>query len=357
MKLTEGKAVLDVPSARVVSKKLPVFYNPVMKLNRDIAILFVNAWGKQIRVADVLAGSGVRSIRLKKECKSVNEVFTNDADPKAVASIRKHAKKNKVKLNITQGDASIFLLNSEGFDYIEVDPFGSPNPFLDAAVRRVARDGVIAITATDTSALAGSHMKAGIRKYWGRPLRFWAMHEIGIRLLARKAQLVASQYDKALIPVFCHQSSHYVRLYMKCQKGKAKADAVLKEHKYVHLCRKCLSLAVSVENRKQCCKKQTEVAGPVWAGQLWDKALTKKMQKHATDEAKELLDIIVKECQVQTVGFHDFYRYCSLKRKTVPKKDWVLKQIKKRGFKAVPTHFSTQGIRSEISSREFAAFL
>ena len=357
MNLTEGKAVLDVPRARVVSKKLPVFYNPVMKLNRDIAVLFVKALEKKIRVADILAGSGVRSIRLKKECKNVKEVFANDADPKAVASIKKHAKKNKVKLNISNDEASKFLLDSGGFDFIEVDPFGSPNPFLDAVTRRIARDGIIAITATDTSALAGSHIKAGIRKYWGRPLRFWAMHEIGIRLLARKVQLIASQYDKALTPVFCHHSSHYVRIYLRCQKGKERVDKILKEHKYVHLCRKCLSLKVSAENRGICCKKSTEVAGPVWTGQLWDKQLTKKMHKQATDEAKELLDIIVKEAQVQTVGFHDFYRYCSLKRKTVPKKEWVFQQIKKKGFKAAPTHFSTQGIRSEISSQAFAKFL
>ncbi|MCU0373510.1 MAG: ATP-binding protein, partial [Ignavibacteria bacterium] len=42
-----------------------------------------------------------------------------------------------------------------GFDYIDIDPFGSPCPFLDAAIKRLSRGGILAVTATDTSALAG----------------------------------------------------------------------------------------------------------------------------------------------------------------------------------------------------------
>lgn len=357
MRLTEGKAVLDVPVAKIVTKELPVFYNPAMKLNRDISVLLLNSFAGSFRVADVLAGSGVRSIRFLKECSNVKEIFCNDSSEKAVQSIKKNAKLNKVSMNISNKDASQFLLQSEGFNYIDVDPFGSPNPFLDAAAKRIARNGILAVTATDTSALAGSHPKAGLRKYWGFPLRFWAMHEFAIRLLARKVQLVAGQYDKALTPVFCHSTAHYVRLYLRAEKGKSKVDAIYKQHKFAHVCKSCLSIIVSDDNSNICCKRPMMVAGPLWAGQLWERKLALKMKATASDEAKPLLDIIAQESRIQTVGFHDWYKICSKRSHAVPKKEVVFERIKKAGFDAVPTHFSVQGLRSSISSQELLRLL
>ena len=357
MRLTEGKAVLDVPVAKVVTKDLPVFYNPVMKLNRDISILLMNSLPGTYRVADILAGSGVRSIRFLKECKNVKEVFANDASPKAASSIKKNAELNKVSPNVSQKDASSFLLQSEGFNYIDVDPFGSPNPFLDAAAKRIARGGILAVTATDTSALAGSHPKAGLRKYWGMPLRFWAMHEFAIRLLARKVQLIAGQYDKAVIPIFCHSTAHYVRLYLYCEKGKSKVDDIFKRHKFAHVCRHCLSITVSDESSGFCCKRPVQIAGPLWTGQLWDRKMALKMKTMAEGEAKPLLDIIGQESRIQTVGFHDWYRICSARGHAVPKKEIVFDRIQKAGFDAAPTHFSPQGLRSEISSLELLRLL
>ena len=69
--IKEGKAVLKVPKldkGKDVSKKLPVFYNPVMKFNRDVSIFLLNAIDrKDIQIALPLAGTGVRGIRLMKE--------------------------------------------------------------------------------------------------------------------------------------------------------------------------------------------------------------------------------------------------------------------------------------------------
>ena len=35
---------------------------------------------------------------------------------------------------------------SEYFDYIEVDPFGSPVPFLDIAIQRIKHNGILSVT-------------------------------------------------------------------------------------------------------------------------------------------------------------------------------------------------------------------
>ena len=64
----EGLAKIEVPEARVISKDMGVFYNTVMSVNRDISILLLNSIKeKNLQIADVLAASGVRSIRFLKE--------------------------------------------------------------------------------------------------------------------------------------------------------------------------------------------------------------------------------------------------------------------------------------------------
>ena len=83
-KITEGEAVVTIFEQKIVSKDLPVFYNPLMKLNRDISILLLNALDKQdITIADPLAGSGVRAIRFLKELNKdiIRELHINDYSP------------------------------------------------------------------------------------------------------------------------------------------------------------------------------------------------------------------------------------------------------------------------------------
>src|SRR3989338_7938256 len=160
--IIEGKAILKIPEIKKVSKKMPVFYNPDMSLNRDISILLLKSIKqKKLQIADLMAGTGIRTARflLELSASKIKLLATNDANPKFKKSISKLLKQNKIstkKVVITSEDANKFLLNSAGFDYIEIDPFGSPNPYLDCAIKRLSRKGILAVTATDTSALAGS---------------------------------------------------------------------------------------------------------------------------------------------------------------------------------------------------------
>ena len=62
--MIEGEVKLHIPKGKP-TKKSPVFYNPVIALQRDINISLLKALGrKNLRIADVMAGSGVRSIRV-----------------------------------------------------------------------------------------------------------------------------------------------------------------------------------------------------------------------------------------------------------------------------------------------------
>jgi len=353
-RLTEGRVSFFAPVSKVVSKELPVFYNPAMGINRDISVALIRALDrKNLVIADPLTGTGVRALRFLKElpAAAIDELRVNDGNPKFPALFRKQLALNKLpskKIVAKNEDANKFLLEGPGLDYIDVDPFGSPNPFLDAACKKIARDGILAITATDTGALAGSFPDACRRKYWAEPLRNELMHEVGLRILVRKAQLVAMQYDRALVPVFSHATDHYDRIYLHAEKSKSYVKNLLDQHGYLVYCPACLNRATSRLNAAVChCGTQMHAAGPMWLGMLWNHALVGRMITKVEGAAEKLVGTIHKEAHIPIVGFVDIHKVCKLYKLTVPKSETVINELKSRGYHATPTHFSPTGIRTD----------
>ena len=62
------------------------------------------------------------------------------------------------------GDAKKLMVEAP-FQWIDLDPFGSPVSFLDSAVQSISRIGVLEVTATDTAALCGSAKTSAARRY------------------------------------------------------------------------------------------------------------------------------------------------------------------------------------------------
>ncbi len=329
--IKEGLAEIEAETPKVVSKRMGIFYNPVMRLNRTLSILLVKSYfDREIRAADPLAGTGIRAIRLIRETGKISSIDVNDHSEKAVELIRENLKHNNIRANIHNKDANIFLLESRGFDYIDVDPFGTPNPFLDSAVKRIARKGVLAVTATDTAALTGTYANACKRKYWARPLRNYLMHEIGIRILARKIQLIGVQYEKALTPVLSYSKDHYYRIFLRCEKGKGKCDEIIKQHNFF------------------------QKAGPLWTGMLNSKKLIEKMLRHSDAESTKLLEVLRDESEIEQVGFYSLDR---LSKGKTPRIKEVVKRLKENSINAARTHFAEEGIKCEMPEKRFIDIL
>ena len=343
--ITEESTKLKISEKSKISKELEVFYNPIMKLNRDTSILLLNLIkDKEMQLALPLAGSGIRGIRFLKELKKnkIKNISFNDYG--SIKHIKQNIKLNELekdsKLKLSSKDANLFLLESKGFDYIDIDPFGSPNQFLDNAIVRISRNGILAVTATDTSALSGSHESACIRKYYAKPLRNELMHEVGIRILIRKVQLIGAQNERALIPIFSYSKDHYFRIFFRCIKGKKKADEIFKQHEFLLYNHKTMQREISKYNFKQ----GYDYAGPMWTGKLWDTKLVEKMYKNADKDNKELFDllyVIKEESKINVVGFYDLHKLAQLKQIPIPKMQEVLAKGKVR------THFLRWGIKSK----------
>ena len=161
------------------------------------------------------------------------------------------------------------------------------------------------------------------------------MHEIGLRILIRKVQLVGSQYGKALIPIFSYSKDHYMRVFFKCEKGKTKVDNLLRMH------------------------GMFKEAGPMFLGKLWDGKLCAKMLKLSKDKKiHTLLKKIKNESKIDSVGF--FHIPSVVKRsklKKTRKQDEIIKLIKKKGYKVSKTHFKENSIRSNIEEKDLVNFI
>ena len=106
----------------------------------------------------------------------------------------------------------MLLRKLSNFHYVDIDPFGSPVPYLESGILPVARRGILAITATDTSVLSGTYPNTCIRRYTSTPLlsaEFY--HEVGIRILIKKAIEEGAKLDYALRPIFSYSYRHYFR--------------------------------------------------------------------------------------------------------------------------------------------------
>jgi tRNA (guanine26-N2/guanine27-N2)-dimethyltransferase len=338
--LTEGNAKFYSEKASVVSRKMEVFYNPVMKTNRDITVALIKAEGRKLRICDLLAGTGIRSLRLLLEAKSnVKEIAINDLSAKSVALIKKNLSLNKLrskKIIVANNEANVFLLSSKGFDYIDIDPFGYPGPFLESALKRISGGGILAVTATDTAALAGTSPKACMRKYWAYPLRNELMHEVGLRIMIRRVQLTAAAFSRAAMPIYCYFKDHYVRAFFRIEKGRELADEILEKHEYAAY-------------GKDAC-------GPLWTGRLWDEKLAAKIGKLADEGSKKFAAAIAAESMVNSLFFYDIQKISAAMKINVPKTEDVLKMARKK-CKAAETHFNSRGIRAECTLEEMKKFI
>ncbi|MBI2549788.1 tRNA (guanine(10)-N(2))-dimethyltransferase [Candidatus Woesearchaeota archaeon] len=372
--VVEGKARIAVPrySGRNVSSKMPVFYNPAMKSNRDITVLLLAASAKiygikKWAVADPMAATGIRGIRLLLELgKNVGSVAMNDYSAAAVKLIKKNLLINRIKtggkVTVSINEANKFLLNNKPLNYIDIDPFGYPGTFLDTATKRLRHNGILAVTATDTSALAGTAVAACRRKYLATPLRNGFMHETGIRILVRLVQLIGAMHEKALTPVFSYYKDHYIRAFFHCKEGSGRADELLARHKEILYCDNCCSIRIrrDDDNNSCSCGQKMGKAGPLWAGKLFDTRLAAKIAAAATDEkTKKFLKTIAEESKKEGktgVGFYAMEDVCEKHRiGQQPKTADAIKRLQRNGYSASLTHCTTTGVKTNAQLKAVLA--
>ena len=378
--ITEGNVKLIIPKLKLYAKNpceyipsmAPVFYNPLMKMNRDIAVLALGAYQKRtrkpLRIGDPLTGCGVRGLRFAQEVPHIECVDLNDINREAVKMTQYNIDLNNLSniVTINNLDANVFLSKNSApkkrYNVIDVDPYGSPSPFLDAAVRALQNGGLIALTATDMAVLCGVKDVVCIRKYFGKSLRTEYCHELAVRLLINALVYTAGRHDLGTHVLFSHHTGHYVRVYARIWSGKMKANASIKKLGYVLHCYNCLNrkwifnIPRLTEGHCDVCDKKMRVAGPLWLGNLFDRSFYREIIAEL-DERKnirtrrnllKLLHVIENEIETPPTYFV-IDKICKNIKTNVPPKEKIIDQLLKRGYNASATHFNPRGIKTNAT--------
>ncbi|HDO19442.1 MAG TPA: tRNA (guanine(10)-N(2))-dimethyltransferase, partial [Thermoplasmatales archaeon] len=346
--ITEGKTSLFVPHPAKAGKRGPGknvgygFYNPAMEFCRDVTILvvqwLVNKSNRQIRILDGLSASGIRGIRIAREVDGDFTVTLNDWNENAIELIKRNLEYNNIRNADIRCENINSLLCRERFHYIDIDPFGSPVPYLDIAIRAVLPHGIIAVTATDTATLCGVYPKTCIRRYGAIPMHFWAMHEIGLRILIGYICREAAKYDRSIEPVLSYATDHYMRVYVKVERGARRADRCLENVKKVEI---------------EDLKLNKREAGPIWTGRLHDKVAVLELKKilrqkelGTSRDIEKLLDRALEEADMPML----FYTVDVLAKHfkvSPPKMNRIMKKLEIEGYRVTRTHFSDSAFKTD----------
>ena len=374
--IEEGLTKIQFPEYEKVSSDAPVFYNPQMELNRDISILALQTYqkeqGRDINICDLFGGSGIRGVRYKNEIDGVGQVYIND-----ISELANEFERHNVELNglsdieIHQHDASLFLRSNRGeFDVIDIDPFGTPSPFLDSAGYCARRESLLCVTATDTSALCGTYKEPCIRKYNSKPYKSEYCHENGIRILAAFTALTLAKYQKYIEIKMSHSSEHYMRIYMKVRKGSKACDKSLKENiGYIAHCKHCLhrepvqGLAGSIPDVCPVCGEKLIGIGPLWTGPVQNREFIESMIEIADEKnlntKKQVLKLLnlCKEEADAPLSYYNIHDMCRVLKISAPKYEKIIEHLREKGFTATKTHYNPIGIKTNASNTELMDIL
>ena len=355
---------------------LPVFYNPRMQLNRDLSVLFLTAYMEKYAVEMVcepLTGSGVRALRYLNECPGDFYAKMCDANPLAVETAQRNVETLGFgdRAEVIHGDAKLLLMTeSRGkrFDFVDIDPFGTPAPYLSAAIQSISsKGGLLAVTATDMPVLCGVYPKVSLRRYGGFSARTPFTHEIAIRLLNGFIYSVAGSNDCSMEPLAVLSTDHYIRTWVRIEANRTEANRQAGELGIIRYCLGCMHSdilplspkvqSVDFDHKMEGCTGPIRVAGPLWIGDLFKESYLndtiKILESGDTEDyhrkALDVLEKMVEESVLTNRPYIDIHALCDLHNLAPPKNQIIIDKLKEQGFAVTRTHFKPTAIRTDAT--------
>lgn len=368
---------------RQLKTDLPVFYNPRMRINRDLSVLFLSAYMERNPLQEIcepLAGCGVRTLRYLNECSGDFHAVISDANPYAVEMIEKNVGRLgfQERVAVKKGDAKVLLLTeSRGkrFDFIDVDPFGTPAPYMTAAIQSLdPRGALLGLTATDMPVLCGAQPRIALRKYGGLSIRAPFSHEMAIRLLIGRAFNIAAMNDSGIKPLASLSTDHYIRVWLETKTSCTDSNSQTKKIGYVIYCQGCMAtrflplgllpIKEGVEHQKADCTGRISFAGPLWIGELYDSSILETAKRALGQSPSmyhsrvpKLLETMIEECSLTDYIYTDLHALCDLHGLESPSIADVMSTLKDSGYEVSRTHFRPTAIRTTAPIRELVEMI
>lgn len=266
-------------------------------------------------ILEALSATGLRSIRYAKEIPDVRTVLANDISPSACDAMRRNVALNGVgepsqptpseaaptgvtdeemaenapdlgrregctgHVKVNEGDACALMYSRRGLrdrvEVVDLDPYGTAAPFIDAAINALGDGGLLAVTCTDLAVLAGSNYpEKCFSNYGGTVVNAEYSHEVALRLVLNSIAQAAARYGKYIHPLISLSIDFYVRLFIRVDTRPAEVKRLASQTGVVYACGFCqtpvlqpFGREVQKESKKGNATTQYRVAtGPTAAG-------------------------------------------------------------------------------------------
>jgi tRNA (guanine26-N2/guanine27-N2)-dimethyltransferase len=286
----------------------PGFLNPAMAPARTRSVMLLadaleHEWlvkeQRPIRALDALCATGVRIRRWRNEIPAELQhrlrITANDLDEFALAwaqtSHEQHPPEQPVEhepeddrhgqtstavfdngVHFQRLDARMAMVGA-AYQWVDLDPFGSPIQFLDAALQSLSRTGVVEVTATDTAALTGSSPSSQARRYQAKGLVDAYAHDDAVRLLIATVATTAARLDKVVTPLLALFDGHHVRISLLVRTSKSEATAIRKSIGWRVRCKDVPYRFVQHPSPEDL----PNASGPLWIGPMWHSDIAGRM--------------------------------------------------------------------------------
>ncbi|GAA6052816.1 hypothetical protein JCM3770_006266 [Rhodotorula araucariae] len=326
---------------------------------------------------EALSATGLRAIRYAKELPLLKHVVANDLSASAVQDIQRNIAFNGLapkgvlslpgteglkeedvkpgggrskaeidearlgKVRVNEGDACVFMYQHRNedarFDCIDLDPYGSAVPFLDAAMNAIADGGLMCVTCTDMGVLAGhNYPEKAFTHYGGVCVNAEYSHEVGLRLVLNALATTAARYGRYIEPQLSLSIDFYVRLFIRVRTAPKEVKALASKTSLIYYCHSCQSphwqafgrVSEKVSDKTgavnysyhvpagppagvegdRCgeCGGKFHIGGPMWSAPLHNKEFVGEMLDHVEtnkqdfathDRIKGMLTVAMAECE------------------------------------------------------------
>ncbi|KAH9214239.1 S-adenosyl-L-methionine-dependent methyltransferase [Leptodontidium sp. 2 PMI_412] len=284
-------------------------------------------------ILDALSATGLRALRYAQEIPFTTSVTANDLLPEATKTIEMNIKHNrledKIKAVTSNAMAHMYSLIGQDcrdekgrpqpslkYNVIDLDPYGTAAPFLDAAVQAVRDDGgLLCVTCTDAGVWASNgYPEKAYSLYGGTTIKGPHSHEGGLRLILNAIATSAARYGMAMEPLLSLSIDFYARVFVRIHKSPADVKFLAGKTMVVYNCdsgcgawtTQTVGKNKLVEGKKggyhwkhvygqgpsaseNCkhCGSRTHIAGPMYAGPIHDPEFIKRILDGLPEVSKD----------------------------------------------------------------------
>ncbi|XP_054567520.1 TRMT1-like protein isoform X2 [Eptesicus fuscus] len=330
-----------------VPQKTDSYFNPKMKLNRQLIFCTLAALAeerKPLECLDAFGATGIMGLQWAKHLGNAVKVTINDLNENSVTLIQENCHLNKLKvvvdskekeedddileegeeklgnIKVTKMDANV-LMHLRSFDFIHLDPFGTSVNYLDSAFRNIRNLGIVSVTSTDISSLYAKAQHVARRHYGCNIVRTEYYKELAARIVVAAVARAAARCNKGIEVLFAVALEHFVLVVVRVLRGPTSADETAKKIQYLIHCQWCEERIFQKDGnmveenpyRQLPCNchgsmpgKTAIELGPLWSSSLFNTGFLKRMLfeslHHGLDDIQPLIKTLIfeSECTPQS---------------------------------------------------------